>query len=288
MKQTLQVLVLIGTGLAAGCVTRYRTCYPSSDERTIFAIGALYDDTRVLVATNGIQRYELVPDGEMVASAEVLLLRYSRSEAPKVRGAAACRLAHFGTRAALSRALELAHDEQSPEARAGVWNAIAELLQSPLTGPFPEIKPIAGSSDGSADTNLVQILSSSDLCVVISCWHKPADFILPKGVPIETIESEIINQYATDVGEWSVAVVDRIPFVPFSARHYTATQTVRQVIADTLLWTAHGNERILEAFQKFSRDQKESVSEPARVVVDALTPTAGVGSEESKEDRTSP
>jgi hypothetical protein len=287
MKRTLQILVLTGTALAAGCVTRYQTCYPTRDERTVFAISALYDDTRVPAATNGIQRYVLVPDTQVVAAAEALLLHYSQSDEPGVRNAAACRLAHFGTRPALNRALELAHDAQSPEVRAGIWSAIAELLQSPLTWPLPEIKPIAGSSEGSADTNLVQILSSPDLRVVVSCWHKPADFILPTNVPIETIESEIINQYATDTGEWSVAVVDKIPFVPFSARHYTATQTVRQVIADTLQWTAQGNERILEAFQKLSRDQNEFIREPALGVVDALSPPAVTGSEKPTEDRTS-
>ncbi|MCE9612757.1 MAG: hypothetical protein K8T26_00685 [Lentisphaerae bacterium] len=287
MKRTLQILVLTGTALAAGCATRYQTCYPTCDERTVFAIGALYDDTRVLAATNGIQRYVRVPDTQVVAAAEALLLHYSQSVEPEVRNAAACRLAHFGTRAALSRALELAHDAQSAEARAGIWSAIAELLQSPLTRPLPEITPITGLSEGSADTNLVQILASPDLRIVVSCWHKPADFILPTNVPIETIESEIINQYATDTGEWSVAVVDKIPFVPFSARHYTVTQTVRQVIADTLQWTAHGNERILEAFQKFSRDQNDSVREPARGVVEALSPIAVTGSGKSTEDRTS-
>ena len=167
MKQTLQILALVGAALAAGCVTHYRASNPSSDERMVFAIGALYDDTRDLVATNGIQHYEWVPDAEMVTSAEVLLLHYSRSEAPNVRGAAACRLAHFGTRTALGRALELAHDEKSPEARAGIWNAISELLQCPLAWHPPESKPIAGSSAGSADTNLVQILSSPDLRFVI-------------------------------------------------------------------------------------------------------------------------
>lgn len=287
MRRTLQIIVLTGTALASGCVTRYQTCYPTRDERTVFAIGALYDDTRVLTSTNGVRRYELVPDAQVVAAGEALLLHYSQSEEQEVRNAAACRLAHFGTRAALSRALELAHDAQSPEARARIWSAIAELLQSPLPWPLPEIKPIAGSSRGSADANLVQILSSPDLHIVVSCWHKPADFILPTNIPIETIESEIINQYATDAGEWSLAVVDKIPFVPFSARHYTVTQTVRQVIADTLQWTAHGNERILEAFQKFSRDQNHSVREPARGVVEALSPTAVTGSEKSTEDRTS-
>ena len=267
------MLVLVGAALVAGCVTRYRTCYPNSDERTIFAISALYDDTRVLAATNGVHRYQLAPDAQVVASAETLLLHYSQREDPNVRGAAACRLAHFGTETALKRALELAHSEQSPEMRAGIWSSIAELLQSPMTWPLPQITPISGSSVASADTNLIQILSSPDLRVVISCWHKPANFILPRDIPIETIESEVINQYANDSGAWSVAVVDKIPFVPCSARHYTATQTVRQVIADTLQWTAHGNKRILRSFQDFSNSEDESISRPAREVVRSLSET---------------
>lgn len=288
MKHTLHTAMLLGVLLVAGCVTRYQTRYPSSDERTVYAVGALYDDTRVLVATNGVYRYQMVSDTQLVASAEALLLHYSLSDVPEVRGAAACRLAHFGTRATLSRALELAHAEQSAETRAGMWSAIAELLQRPLTWPLPQITHIAGAPKAVVDTNLVQILSSPDLRVVISCWHKPADFILPVDVPIQTIESEIINQYTTDGGEWPVAVVDKIPFVPFSGRHYTATQTVRQAIADTLQWTAQGNEHILEAFQKFSRDQNASVSEPARGVVQALTSTDDAESDGPREDRTSP
>ena len=161
MKPISKTILLLGVVLASGCVTRYQTCYPSSDERTIFAIGALYDDTRVLAPTNGVQRHVLLHDTQVVASAEALLLHYSQSEDPKVRGAAACRLAHFGTKAALERSLELARSEHSPEGRAGIWHAIAELLQSPPTWLLPQINPIAGSSEASADTNLVQILSFS-------------------------------------------------------------------------------------------------------------------------------
>jgi len=163
MRQTPQILALIGAVLASGCATHYQTCHPSHDERAVFAITALYEDTRVLTTANGVQRYVLVTEAPVVESAESMLMHYSQSEEPIVRGAAACRLAQFGTKAALRRALELAHAEVSPEIRAGIWSAIAELLQSPLTWPIPEIKPIAGSSEASTHTNLVQILSSPDL-----------------------------------------------------------------------------------------------------------------------------
>ena len=286
MKQIPQTILLLGVVLAGGCVTRYQTCYPSRDERTVFAIGTLYDDTRILAATNGVHRYVLVPDARLVAAAEALLLHYSQSKEPEVRSAAACRLAHFGTRAALSRALEIAHAEQSPETRAGIWSGISELLQSPLTWPLPEIKPIAGSAAASTDTNLVQILSSPDLPVVISCWHKPADFILPPDFPIETIESEILSQYATDAGTWPVKVVDRIPFVPFSTRHRTMILGVRQSIADALQWAAQGNKHILAAFREFANNDSEAISGPARQVVEALGRSAGPDPEKSRGDRT--
>jgi hypothetical protein len=272
-RQTLQILALLSSIFVAGCATHYHSLYPDSNERAVFAMTALYEDTRVMIATNGVHRYVLVPEPEIVHSAEAILLRYSQSEEPTVRGSAASRLAHFGTKAALSRALELAHDERSPEIRAGIWSAIAELLQSPLAWPLPQIKPIAGLSEETADTNITQILSSPDLRVVISCWSKPADFIMPQDVTVESLESEIINQYATDAGTWSIAVFDRIPFVPFSGRYRTLTLAVRQSIADALQWSAQDNKRILPAFQEFSRDQDEAVSTPARGVVEALSRT---------------
>jgi hypothetical protein len=219
-------------------------------------------------ATNGICRFVLGPDLNTVGGAEALLLHYSRNEDPAIRGAAACRLARFGTRPALSRALELARTEDSAETRAGIWCAIAELLQKPLTWPAPQVFHTSGST---IDTNLAQILTSPNLQVVISCWHRPADFILPADVTLDVIEDAIITQFSQDTGQWSVEVVDRIPFVPFSARHYTATQTVRQAIADTLQWTAHGNERILRSFQELSSDRDESISKPASEVVRSLS-----------------
>jgi hypothetical protein len=286
MKKTAQILLLLGTAIGAGCVTRYQACYPSRDERTVFAITALYEGTRLLTATNGVYRYVLVPETEVIQSAETLLLHHAQSEKATVRGAAVCRLAHFGTRSALIRALEVAHAEADPETRAGIWCAIAELLQRPLTWPLPQVKPIAGSAEANTDTNLVQIFSSTDLRLVISCWHKPADFILPPDIPAETIESEIIKQYATDAGTWSVEVVDRIPFVPFSARHRTLTLTVRQSIADALQWSARDNERTMAAFREFSRDENEAISGPARQVVEALSHSGWPGLDESREART--
>jgi hypothetical protein len=275
MKRTLQILVLTGTALAAGCVTRYQTCHPSHAERTVFAIRALYEDTRVLTTTNGVHQYVLAPEAPVVEAAESMLIHYSQSEEPIVRRAAACSLAQFGTEAALRRALELAHAEGSPEIRADIWSAIAVLLDSPLMWPTPEIKSIAGSSEESTDPDLVQILSSQDLRLVTSCSVKPSDVILPKHVPVETIESEIINQYATDTGTWSVAVVDRIPFVPFSARRRILTHTVRQSIADALEWSARDNKRLQAEFRDFARDDNEAISRPAQKVVEALGLGAG-------------
>jgi len=288
MKQPRKILLLIAALHAAGCVTRHQTCYHGSDERTVFAIRALYDDTRVLAVTDGLQRYVLVPDAHVVASAEAMLLHYSQSEEPKVRSAAAYRLAHFGTAAALGRALEIAHAEGSPEIRAGIWSAIAELLETPLAWPLPQIKPIAGSPESNVDTDLVQLFSSPDMRLVINCWHKPADFILPEDIPLKTIESEIIDQYATDAGAWPVVVVDCIPFVPFSAHRRTLALTVRQSIADSLLWSAQDNRRIMAAFREFSRDREEAISGPARQVVEALGSSAGPDTEEPREDRAFP
>jgi hypothetical protein len=286
MRQTPQILALVGAVVASGCATHHQACHPSHDERAVFAITALYEDTRALTTTNGVQRYVLVPEAPLVESAESMLMHYSQSEEPIVRGAAGCRLAQFGTKAALRRALELAHAEVSPEIRADIWSALAELLQSPLMCPIPDIKTIAGSSGASTDTNLAQIPSSPDLRCVISCCQKPADFILPLDVPAEAIETEIIKQYATDTGTWSVAVVDRIPFIPFSAHHRTLTLTVRQSIADALHSSARDNKRILAAFRDFARDDNEAISRPARQVMEALGHSAGSDADVSKENRT--
>jgi hypothetical protein len=136
---------------------------------------------------------------------------------------------------------------------------------------IPQIKPIVESSAPSADTNRVHILLTSELGFVIDGWHNPPDFIRPPDVPIETIESEIINQYATDPGAWPAAVVDRIPFVPWSERHRTLTLTVRQSIADSLLGIARHNEHIRGAFQEFSRDENEAISGPARQLLETLS-----------------
>lgn len=266
MKPISQTVLLFVALFIVGCAARYQTYYPSSHEITI--VGALYGETRVLTTTNGVQRYLLAPGSKLVGAAESLLQHYSCSEEPEVRRAAATRLAHFGTNSALRRALELARTEGSAEIRAAIWSAIAELLQRPPTWPAPQITHVTGSA---VDTNIAQLLSSPDLRVVISCGHRPADFILPADVPLDSIEDAIITQFSQDAGHWSVEVVDRIPFVPFSARHYTATLTVRQAIANTLQWTAHGNERILRSFQEFSRSEDESISGPAKEVVSALS-----------------
>jgi hypothetical protein len=266
MKPISQTVLLFVALFSVGCAARYQTYYPDSHEITI--IGALYGETRVLTTTDGVQRYLLAPESQLVGAAESLLQHYSWSEEPEVRAAAATRLAHFGTKSALSRALEAARNEESVKARARIWRAIAELLQTPPTSTSTQISQLAGSA---MNTNIAQILSSPDLQLVISCGHRPADFILPAGITLDAIEDAIITQFSQDTGQWSVEVVDRIPFVPFSARHYTATQTVRQAIADTLQWTAHGNERILRSFQEFSNDEDESISKPASEVVRSLS-----------------
>jgi len=259
-------LVFAATCLT-GCTTHYHTRYPDLSERTVAVITTLYEETRTQETTNNICRYVLGPDRDTVVGAEALLLHYSRNEDPAIRAAAACHLAHFGTRPALSRAIELARTENSSETRAGIWCAIAELLQEPLTWPAPQVYQANGST---IDTNLAQVLTSPGLQVVLSCFHRPADFILPGEYPLEAIEDAIVSQFACDNGEWSVEVVDRIPFVPFSGKRYTATLTVRQAIANTLQWTACGNERILRSFQEFNRSEDERISEPAKAVVSAL------------------
>ena len=264
------VIGMVGTviGMLAGCATAHRCHYPDRSERSMTAITALFEETRTQELTNGVYRYTFISDRDAVGGAEALLLHYSRSEDQGIRAAAASRLAHFGTKPALSRALELARTEDSAETRAGIWSSLAELLQSPPTWPACRISHVTGSA---VDTNIAQILSSPALQVVISCGHRPSDFIIPAGVTLDTIEDAIITQYSQDTGQRSVEVVDKIPFVPFSARHYTATQTVRQAIADTLQWTAHGNERILSSFQQFSSDEDESISKPASEVVRSLS-----------------
>jgi hypothetical protein len=268
MKHIYHICLLIVLGLLAGCATPHRCHYPDRSERSVTAITALFEETRTQELTNGVYRYTFLSDRDAVDGAEALLLHYSRSEDPAIRAVAAARLAHFGTKSALSRALELARTEDSAQTRAHIWSAIAELLQSEPTWPAPRI---SHSTISAVDTNLIHILSSPDLQVVISCGHPPADFILPVGVTLNEIEDAIITQFLQDTGQMSVEVVDRIPFVPFSARHYTATQTVRQAIAGTLQWTAHGNERILRAFKELSCDKDESISKPASEVVRSLS-----------------
>ena len=270
MRKPAQILLLLGTVAGAGCVTHYSTYYPNHEERMVFAITALYETTRSQIVTDGVLRYALVPDADVVESAETMLMHYSRSEVPIVRAAAVRCLAHFGTRSALDHALELAHAETNAEIRAEIWSAIAELLQSPRSWPLPQIQPIAESSEPGEGADLMRVISSQDLGVVISSRQEPADFILPPDVPVEIVESEVLQQYASDTGSWSVTVVDRIPFVPFWARRRTMTLTVRQSIAEILQWSAGGNPRIRAAFREFARDANETISGPAREVIQAL------------------
>jgi len=268
MKHIYHTCLLTVLGLLAGCATPHSCRYPDRSERSVTAITALFEETRTQELTNGVYRYTFVSDRDAVDGAEALLLHYSRSEDQVIRAAAARRLAHFGTESALGRALELARAEDSAETRAGIWSAIATLLENPPNLSTHQISYITGSA---VDTNIAQVLSNPDLQVVISCGHRPANFILPTGVNLDTIEDAIITQFSQDTGHWSVEVVDKIPFVPFSARHYSATQTVRQAIADTLQWRAHGNRRILRSFLEFSSDEDESISRPASEVVRSLS-----------------
>jgi hypothetical protein len=254
----------------AGCATCPRAHYPDRVERASITIRTLYEESRTLQETNGVRQYCLITDVGAAAAAEALLLRYSRSDIAEIRQAAACRLAHFGTEPALRRAFELARSEAEPKARAGIWSEIAKLLQSPVTWPAPQIRSITGSSPSTGESNLVQLLSSPELQVVFSC-HRPSDFILPATVTCEEIEDAVISQYALDDGQWTVDVLDKIPFVPFSARRYTATWGVREAIADTLRWSAQRSDRILNRFMEFSRSQDAKIREPAETVVNSLS-----------------
>jgi predicted DCC family thiol-disulfide oxidoreductase YuxK len=115
-KRILPFLLMPAAILTAGCATHDLPRPPGEEERAVLAMRALYEESRVLVATNGVRRYAFVPDPGVVHAAEAMLLHYARSESPAVRGAAACRLAHFGTAAARRRRLTLTVRQSIAEA----------------------------------------------------------------------------------------------------------------------------------------------------------------------------
>jgi len=230
--------------------------------------------SRTPYVTNGVTRYKLMSESNIVTACEALLLNYSESNDPRVRVAAASRLAHFGTTPALQRALHLARHETSPAARAALWGALAELMQTP---PASHTSPTVSTGDISPHLNtndipeIMQILSNPELSIVIH-GHRPlADFALPSGIDLSAIVKDIINQYARDDGSWTIEVVDRIPFVPFSAQHTTLRRTVRQAIAETLEWTACGDTNVIAAFQDMAKHPDKDIGIPAQRLVDALS-----------------
>lgn len=272
MKKLAVGMMAVVVGLV-GCATPRCGAPSTRADRAVGAIRDLYDLTRTIAVVDGMDQYQLIPDARVVAAAETLLLEYSRSQEDEIRLAAARCLAHFGTAAALERAIELARVERDPMDRAELWAAIAELLPCPIRWPAPKVGPIGSRNPAETDRAIIPepLLSPPEFRVIIHTGSRPKDMLRPPDIPLEAIEDELIACYETDDGAWPIRVIDRIPYVPFWSREHTYTMTVRSILADTLMWSAQGRTRILVAFQRFSAHPDAAIHEPARTVVRLLS-----------------
>jgi hypothetical protein len=266
MKAWGLLVLLLQFGLFAGCSTFPDARSVQYNDQELGTIQTLFDLSRTMCFTNGIQ-CALVSDVEVVDSCQALLMHYAKSNEDAVRLAAACCLIRFGTKVAFERGLELARTEESPAARARLWTAAVELLWKPIV---PSRGAVVVDPDADAAVSevsrdaLAQVLVNPELSLVLSCcWRPPMDSVLPSEVDLSEIEQAIVSHYEADAGEWKIEAVDRIPFVPFFATHYTFTRTVRESIADTLEWAAFDSPELIAVFQVFSKSPDEAISAPA-------------------------